>query len=142
MPEPRVRYTGAEVQGQVADFCRALGLSVVRHNTGAARYPNRDGTTRLVRFNEKGTPDLEIVIDRGPHRGKSMFVETKATGEQPTMTQYDWIVRRNAAGSLAFWTDSLDVAMAVIPEILKGKRIVYESIDRAVIEFDEPGAAS
>lgn len=138
MPRPKARkYTGAEVQSQVRAYAATLGLRLVRRNTGAARYPNADGTTRLVRYGRPGDPDLEGLIDRGPHKGKTILVELKATGELPTAAQYERIVETNRAGGLALWLDSLDMAMRVLPHILNGASVRYVDVTEAEITYPE-----
>lgn len=133
MAERKVHYTGAQVQAQVIDYCRALGLHVERKNTGAARYRNADGRERVVRFNEPGTADLECLIQSGPNKGKHISIECKATGERPTMHQFDRIMRINQVGGIALWVDSLDTAVAVLPHVMRGARIRY--IDELVADI-------
>lgn len=123
---------------QVADYCRALGLAVERRNTGVATYANADGSGRKVRFGIVGDPDLEMTIDRGPNEGRVLHVECKATGELPAMSQFDRIERLNQVGRIAIWVDSLDTAMRVLPEILKGARVRY--LDMTTAEVYYPGA--
>ena len=43
--------------------------------------------------------------------GKTLAIETKKPGEEPTKEQYDfmWLVNKN--GGLAFWADSVEKAM-------------------------------
>lgn len=129
MPDAKVRYTGTEVQRQVADYCRALGLPVERRNTGAARYANPDGSTRLVRYGIPGDPDLEVTLPDG----RVLHVEAKATGELPTMLQFDRIVRLNMVGRVAIWVDSLDTVMRVLPEVLEGAKVRYTSMTVAEV---------
>lgn len=144
MPERRAKarkYTGAEIQSQVQAYARTLGLTLVRRNTGAARYPNADGTTRLVRFGRPGDLDLEGLIESGSNRGKTILVEAKATGELPTPDQYKRIMETNRAGGLAVYFDSLDVAMRVLPRILNGARVRYLDIRTAEITYPEAEAS-
>lgn len=130
-----VRYNGGDVMRQVQAYAKMLGLHLERQNTGAARYPNADGSERLVRYGTPGAGDLVGVIPSGPNEGRHIEVECKATNELPTMHQFDRIVRINQAGGIAFWVDSLEMAMYVLQEIMKGARIRYLDITRAEVFF-------
>jgi hypothetical protein len=50
-----------------------------------------------------GVPDLLIVID-----GRVVFVELKATGEEPSRLQEHILAQIEAAGGTAEWVDNLD----------------------------------
>ena len=133
----KVRYSGAEVQAQVMDYARTLGLPVERRNVGVATYTNPDGTERKVRYGIPGDPDLEITIPSGPNAGRVLHIEAKATGELPTFAQLNRIMRLNQVGRIAMWTDSLDTVIKVLPEIIKGGRIRYITDTRAEIYFPD-----
>jgi len=80
-----------------------------RASTGCARYPNRDGSHRLMRFGPVGCSDLLAVIGQpGPHHGRLLAVEVKRPARSPTRAQADFLDRVNRAGGLAFVVHSLD----------------------------------
>ena len=76
---------------QEQDCCLSLlnriGFFVVRHNTGAISLLNKDGSTRFVRFNEPGHPD----ISGCDKKGKAFYWEVKRHGGKATTAQKEYI---------------------------------------------------
>lgn len=97
--------TEADILRQCFQYLQTVRRYMVwRSSTGAARYTNRDGTTRLMRFGPLGQPDILGVI---PHLGRLLAVEIKRPGRSPTRAQADFLDRVNRSGGLAFCVHSL-----------------------------------
>lgn len=111
--------TEADVTAQVVAYCRCLGLVLERQNTGAAHYPNRDGTTRLVRYGTPGAADWTATLPDG----RRLELEIKRPGARPTQVQLDRLQQICASNGVGFWTDSVDHLMAVLPHVLAGASV-------------------
>jgi len=95
----------ADIVHACVDYLRYRGYLVWRASTGAARYPNADGTHRLMRFGPVGQPDIFAVI---PHAGRLLAVECKQPGRHATPAQADFLGRINRAGGLGIVVHSLN----------------------------------
>lgn len=63
------------------------------------------GTIKLSGTNDRGKPDRLFFKD-----GKAIFIELKATGEQPTALQIRALEKARSKGMFADWTDDPRVA--------------------------------
>jgi hypothetical protein len=101
----------------ILDFLASRRIWAMRLNTGAARYRNRDGSTRLVRFGRKGAPDiLAIAPVKGQRWGVAVLIEAKRTGQSPDRLQVFRIGQLNDSGALAFSATSLEEVRQVLTE--------------------------
>lgn len=71
------------------------------------------GTFKLSGPNDRGKPDRLFFKD-----GKAIFVELKATGEQPTALQIRALEKARSKGMFADWTDDPRVAAKWITDHL------------------------
>jgi|TARA_R100000501_G_C2625618_1_gene119104 hypothetical protein len=85
----KTRTTLSEKQEQQAclDLLSRIGFTVFRSNTGAVKIENRDGSSRFIRFNEPGYPDISGYTNFG----QAIFWEVKREGGKPTDKQTEFI---------------------------------------------------
>jgi len=69
-------------------------------------------TLKLAGMNQRGQPDRLFIRD-----GKSLFMEIKAPGKNPTALQIKWLVDLNNQGMNAMWCDSIPDGKKLIDRI-------------------------
>lgn len=84
------------------------GLSIVsyRMNTGRAKYANKDGTDRFVRYGHKGMSDIIGYIPMelmGSDKAVPLFWEVKKKGGKPTQFQESFVLKAKSSGCFAGW---------------------------------------
>ncbi len=100
------RYTDLETQlvYSVIDYLGVLGFPVFRRNVGALKWLDRNGKSRLTRFNEPGQSDVWAIGPSGLH----IEIEVKKQGEVPRANQAAWLSDVARAGGIALCVTSLD----------------------------------
>lgn len=106
-----------EVQASIVEYFAAVyKIELHRRNTGAvpASYKGKD---RFIRFSKPGMADLWGIE---PGTGRHIEIETKRKGKTPTEKQSLWLEWCQAQGAIAFYADSLDMAIAEYERQRKG----------------------
>lgn len=109
--------TEAETTEQVVAAFRMLGMELKRRNVGGAAFPNADGSTRYVAFNEADDADWSGVM---PFTGKALEVEIKRPGERPRPGQLAKLRKLNAQGGVGLWVDDAEVLPRLFPRVIAG----------------------
>lgn len=108
-PRPRAER---DVQAAILELLRAIPwIRADRHNTGAARYPRKDGGDRLVRFSPVGTPDITgwVVVLQGRRALALAFaVEVKRAGGIVRPEQAAYLQQLDRDGGVAIVATSID----------------------------------
>jgi len=89
-------------------FSLVYKIQLHRRNTGAFKLEHA-GKSRFVRFSSKGQADLWGIQ---PETGRHIEIEVKATDKTPSEDQIAWLASCREKGAIAFWADSLDMAIA------------------------------
>ena len=120
-----------------------------RNNTGAVKGEYK-GKNRLVTFGVAGAADILGYTQQG---ATFFACEVKAKGEKPTPVQWEYLIRVQHCGGIAFWIDDAErfneimsgirLGMTVITingvEYLdqeSGVRTLKAELDRATVEAD------
>lgn len=106
------------VQAQCFEVLKSFGVDCKRQNTGAAMQGGR-----LVRYGEKGDPDITGVLPDG----RRLDLEVKRPGARPTAEQLDRLRRTNAAGGVGLWTDDPVALINTIRRLLSGWRVEIDN---------------
>lgn len=86
------------------EFLNLIGAVAYRTNSGCARYENRNGTQRMVRFaGVKGLPDISGYIPRDNAPAITFYWEVKREGGKPTQDQKEFIETAKNGGCFAGW---------------------------------------
>lgn len=99
-----------EIQDSIIDglsHFRIFKTQVWRNNTGVARYANRNGTNRFVRFGHTGSADITGVC-----YGRRLDIEIKQEGKKQTEKQHEYENMIKYNGGIYFVATSLDDAMS------------------------------
>lgn len=115
----RTRTPEGDVLLVVLAALRAFGIDARRQNTGAARFDDGRGGSRLVRFGERGNPDVTGTLPGG----RRLDLEVKAPGKRPTPEQLDRLRRTNAAGGVGLWVDDAAQMPRILGRLLDGWRV-------------------
>jgi len=100
------KNTEGELVKAVMELLQAHGFQVWKRNTGAVTTSYK-GKERFFRFSEPGMSDIwGWEVDTGRH----IEVEVKRKGLKPTVPQLLWLQGARAAGCVAFWCDSMEMA--------------------------------
>ncbi len=78
------------------------GITAWRCNTGGAKYKNKDGSYRTVRYGVKGLPDIMGYTSKG----QSFFWEVKKYGGKPTREQLNFLENALENNCLGGWGTS------------------------------------
>ena len=96
--------TETELVKAILEALAAHGIWAWRNNTGGLKREKDDGSTAYVPFNQPGAPDILGVV---PINGKLLAIEVKRPGWKPTTAQWEWLLKAQQDGAVAFWTDDL-----------------------------------
>lgn len=114
------------VQASCVRILEAHGCRVFRRNVGVMPLEH-NGRKRVFRSGSPGEADLYGWLPDGRH----FELEIKRRGQRPRPEQIRFL--RDANRSVAaFWVDSADELMLVLPALLAGARIEYLGDDNAV----------
>lgn len=83
------------------------GVKVWRQNTGNFKLSGENGKSRFFRA---GTPGMADISGIGP-KGRRIEIECKRPGKKPTDEQRIWLDLMTVHGGIAFWADSLEMAI-------------------------------
>jgi hypothetical protein len=97
-----------------ADVLRDI-LKALRKHPKVARVERRQSGVfqdggRFVRVGRRGDPDIGGILKGG----RTLGIEVKRPGEVPSEIQWQRINEINAAGGLAGWADSVEMALALL----------------------------
>jgi hypothetical protein len=140
--------TEAEVMAQILEAAQMLGLDLTRQNTGAAEYHNADGSSRQVRYGQRGNSDLVGTLPGG----RTLQVEVKAEGFDPSKLtgekkvhfdrQLERLQETNRLGGVGVWVDDSLEFIDIMKHVLAGARIREPGYGRPEIIYPEgPGDA-
>ena len=97
-----------DVSQAIADyFALVYHIELHRRNTGAVRA-NYKGKTRFIRFSVAGQADRWGIA---PNTGRHIEIEVKRQGKFPSDEQRAWLDACRAQGAIAFWADSVHMAI-------------------------------
>jgi hypothetical protein len=143
----KMTRTEAEVMDQVLEAAQMLGLDLTRQNTGAAEYANADGSSRQVRYGQRGNADLVGTLPGG----RTLKIEVKAEGFDPNKLsgekkahfdrQLERLQETNRLGGVGLWVDDSLEFIDIIKHILAGARIVEPGYGRLEIIYPERSEA-
>lgn len=105
--------TEAEVLRQCLAYLALRGIRAWRNNTGAALLPGRGGKPQMVRFGQRGSPDILGILSGG----RLLACEVKRPGKQPREDQAAWLKAASEAGALAGCVHSVEE----LQQLLEGK---------------------
>jgi hypothetical protein len=135
--------TEAEVLAQILEAAQMLGLDLTRQNTGAVEYPNVDGSSRQVRYGQKGNSDLIGTLPGG----RTLQVEVKTEGFDPNKLsgekkahfdrQLERLQETNRLGGVGLWVDDSLEFIDIMKHVLAGARIVEPGYGRLEIIYPE-----
>jgi hypothetical protein len=109
----RIVVPEREVQKLILDYFNAQPRTrLYRRNVGRAKLTGGI----YVQFGRRGMSDLW-----GLSEGRHVEIEVKRIGELPSIHQLSWIDEINDLGGIAFWANSLELAIERF-EALKGIR--------------------
>lgn len=113
---PRERKAAVRDPSKVyeADILQAI-LKALRKHPKVARVERRQSGVfqdggRWVKVGRRGDPDISGIL----HGGRVFGIEVKRPGEVPSEIQWQRINEINAAGGLAGWADSVEMALALL----------------------------
>jgi hypothetical protein len=130
MPAPRKPgRTEAEVQAQVVEAFRMLGIELKRRNVGAMTNPQG----RTVRFADPGDADLYGILADGRH----VDLEVKREGFDPRTVrgkdrerfqrQLDRLKRTNAQGGVGTWLCDSAQVFHLMSRLAEGWRVEFDA---------------
>jgi hypothetical protein len=102
-----IRLKERDVAKQIRDFLEWHGWRTLRWNIGV--MTNEAGA--VVRFGEKGTPDLMFVyyfLRRKPGAALVLWVETKRQGADLRDSQIEWQFKETKRGALIVTVDNYE----------------------------------
>jgi len=98
-----------DVQRSIIDYFAAVyRITLHRRNVGGMKG-SHNGKTWFMRFGKPGMADLHGIE---PKTGRAIECEVKAKGKHPSPDQFAWLGECRSLGAIAFYADSLDMAIA------------------------------
>ena len=106
---PKVKYEPLERQitHSIIEYLNYQGFYVWKSNTGAMELPNKNGTSRLVRFGKAGMSDI-IGLQRGTGRFVALEVKRPSTRNRTTTAQDSFLALVKEYGGIAGVVTSID----------------------------------
>lgn len=95
----------------ILEFANTIGR-FRRNNTGVASYVGKNGKSRFVRYGERGSADIEGIIN-----GYHVSIELKKKGEKQEKHQIEHEVEIVCAGGYYLLVDDLDVGICELKKI-------------------------
>jgi hypothetical protein len=108
-----------QIQNEILDHYRSLGLIVWRQNSGGVPMIAPNGRRYFVRLGDRGTPDIVGVLPGG----RCFATEVKRPGKKPDEHQIRFMRQINYQGGAAFWTNNSDLAASIMSHLLTGSSI-------------------
>lgn len=104
LPPPLER----DVSRAIVDYFAAVyRITLHRRNTGAVKASYK-GKARFIRFSTAGQSDLWGIL---PKTGRHIEIEVKRAGKEPDDDQSSWLASCRNLGAIAFWANSVDMAV-------------------------------
>lgn len=105
----------AHLEAHYADW-----LSWWRNNTGAVKGEYK-GKNRLVTFGVAGAADILGYTKQG---ATFFACEVKAKGKKPTPIQWEYLIRVQHCGGIAFWIDDVRQFISVMDSLRLGMSVI------------------
>jgi hypothetical protein len=93
-------------------------IELITTDAGGKGFRGKNGTVRGHSGIPSGFPDLVGVI---PPNGRSIYIEVKRHGQKVKVggLQDGWLQKLYNAGAVAFWADSVDMAVGLYEQFFK-----------------------
>ncbi len=76
-----------EIQKTIIDYLLLNQIFCWRNNTGVARYQDRNGESRFIKYGKVGSSDIIGILPDG----RFLAIEVKAPGKEPTERQAEFL---------------------------------------------------
>lgn len=108
-----------EVQKAIQDaFWAKYRIELVATDAGGKGFRGKNGVVHGHSGIPSGFPDLVGVI---PPTGRAIYIEVKRPGQKviPGGLQDGWLIKLYTWGAVAFWADSVDMAIGMYEQFFK-----------------------
>ena len=100
-------------------FWAKYRIELVATDAGGKGFRGKNGTVHGHSGIPSGFPDLVGVI---PPNGRAIYIEVKRPGSKvvPGGLQDGWLIKLYTWGAVAFWADSVDMAIGMYEQFFEG----------------------
>ncbi len=112
----KIQGSERELTHSIIEYLNYQGFYVWRENTGAMELPNKDGSSRMVRFGRAGMSDI-VGLRRKDGKFVAIEVKLPTTAKRVTPAQESFLEMIKAFNGIAFVAISIEDVKQKLSEL-------------------------